>query len=122
MNMTRLNEKKLNPKNIDTGIISSTVQNEAERVLDWLDNFKPSLTATTDIGEIQPLQLRFLESRLLYGSVTFEPWKRLWKSWAPSECNFMVGHSEQMLGGLAHSSNVCHVIRRKSARHIRFLV
>jgi hypothetical protein len=22
------------------------------------------------------------------GSITFEPWKRLWKTWAPSKCNF----------------------------------
>ena len=25
-----------------------------------------------------------------YGSVTFEPWRRLWKSWAPGTCKFFI--------------------------------
>ena len=38
------------------------------------------------------LSLRYLFYQIslrnfFVGSITFEPWKRLWKSWAPSKCN-----------------------------------
>jgi len=33
------------------------------------------------------------------GSTTFEPWLRIWKTWAPRKCILVAGHMQQMLDG-----------------------
>jgi hypothetical protein len=44
-------------------------------------------------GFILPLDSSLLNHviRLFFlGSITFEPWKRLWKTWAPPKCKFFI--------------------------------
>ena len=49
-------------------------------------------------------------SAFFYGSLTFEPWKHLWKSWAPSKCKIFswlaIRILEQMLDSQSTAPSV----------------
>lgn len=59
----------------------------------WVGTWYCKLMSQTDIFGNSLLQVPIAASRhttMFFGTIKFSPWKRIWKSWAPSNCKFFM--------------------------------
>jgi hypothetical protein len=59
----------------------------------WVGTWYCKLMSQTDIFGSSLHQVPIAASRhttMFFGTIKFSPWKRIWKSWAPSNCKFFM--------------------------------
>jgi hypothetical protein len=52
-----------------------------------------------------------------YGAVTFKPWRRLWKTWAPTKCKMFIDDGRQI--GLLRGASLIRINARYVIKNMR---